>query len=278
MIAVTLATHTSPPSVDIAISGLPVGTASLSVLRVVSVDILAAASVRGASSALVGTTADVTDWDAPTGVPVTYRVTALSGDGTVLESAEATSDVIPDQWGAIEGWRGWLSDPLNPTAAKSVCLLAGTGASRTSSMPVAFSYPATSGGFARAVYGTRRKPSHQVIVYAKDPVEVAEISELLTTCPSLLFRPPSAMRLPPVIYGVSPDVVEVPFGERGKGDPQTRWVLDLTATRGPGRDVIRGGWTYSDILALGLTYRQLFTAWGLPADSFGSYRDLLRGP
>lgn len=273
MIAVTLDTHTSPPSVDIAVSGLPVGTASLSVLRVVSADILSAASVRGASSALVGTTADVTDWDAPTGVPVTYRVTALSGDGTVLESAEATSDVIPDPGGSL----GWLSDPLDVDSPLTVTMMMGTDAQRNYDMPVSLSYP-VGDGLGRAVYGTRRQPTYQLVLRVEGLTAASTLRELLTRNASMLWRPPSHLGLPPVIYGVA-QPQELPQGPRPVGDtPVFYWSADLTATRGPGWDILRGGWTYGDILALGLTYRQLFTAWGLPADSFGSYRDLLRGP
>ena len=96
---------------------------------------------------------------------------------------------------------------------------------------------------------------------------------------SVLVRPPSHLDLPPVAYGVPPEVTEVPIGPRtATATPHHHWGMTVTQTRGPGRDIVRGAWTYGDIAALGLTYRDLFTAYGLPSGSFGSYRDLLRAP
>lgn len=64
------------------------------------------AVVRGADSLVVLGSDVIEDWEAPLGVPVTYRVEVLAGpDLTGTVAATVT----------LESASGWLSDPLDPT-------------------------------------------------------------------------------------------------------------------------------------------------------------------
>ena len=136
-----------------------------------------------------------------------------------------------------------------------------------------------SDGLARAQMGTRRAAPVPLALYAEGLTETNAVRHLLINARSILIRPPSYLDLPPVVYGVAEELTETPIGARFVGaERHTTWRGVLTQTRGPGRDIVRGAWTYGDIAALGLTYRDLFTAYGLPSGSFGSYRDLLRAP
>lgn len=272
-IAVTLTTTTTPPSVAIDIATLPVGTVALSVLRVVEAGILAALSVRGARGSVVGSTASLTDWDAPTGVPITYRITAFAADGTILETIDATTTAIADPGGSL----CWLSDPLDASSARAVTMMVGTDSERSYVAPTSHTYD--SDGYARAQVGTRRRPPVPLILRVEGLTEARAVRRLLTQTKSILFRPPSHLDMPPVIYGDSAELVEAARNQRTvDAVPVYHWAGTLTQTRGPGRDIVRGAWTYGDILALGLTYRDLCTAYGLPSGSFGSYRNLTRAP
>ena len=269
---VALTSQAEPPSVALDVSGLPAGTASLSVLRLVEASALSAVSVRGARGSVVGTTATLTDWDAPTGVPVVYRLTALGADGAILDTTDKVLPAIADDPLS----RAWLSDPLDPTSAVRVTLLLGTDETRSYPADLSVTYP-HGDGLGRAQVGQRRQPIYRLVMSAEG-ADAAAVSRLLTSALSLLWRPPSGLRLPPAVYGVTADVSESVWGQRWVADADTHWEIALTATRGPGRDVIRAGWTYGDVIALGLTYRRLFVAYGAPSGSFGAYRDLTREP
>lgn len=117
MIAISAVSVAAPPWVDLAITGLPAGTASIRVGRS-----FAGFSdrVRGDSTTpILGTDARVVDWAAPVGVgSVVYTVSALSAVGAVLETATATVTAT-----AIDHSQAWLSDPHDPTGAVLVDVL-----------------------------------------------------------------------------------------------------------------------------------------------------------
>ena len=245
--------------VEIDITGLPVGTATILVERVVGSDVR---PVRGARDLTVaGTGALVRDWEIPLGVEVTYRVVARNAAGGTLGTGfaqvELPGPTVPHLW---------LSDPLEENSARLVVATNETDTERTWGASVSQVVP-----FGRALpsltVGSRARLSEwPLTLLTQTQAEADEMRAFMLDASFILIRPPANMGLPPLLYGSPASIVEVPHPSG-----VSLWRMPLTVSGGPLVHIVAHAWTYGDLEQLGLLYGDL-------PSMFPTYRDLQRGP
>ena len=247
--------------VEVDVSGLPAGTATITVERTVGADVR---PVRGGRAAPVaGDGALLWDWEAPLGVGVGYRVLALDADGVQLGASGFTSVATP----GVERPDVVLSDPLEGGSARLVHALDGTDAQRGWVRPVSQVHP--SGVAADPLLHVPGRASVQpwpLTRFTETQADSDELREFLLSAAFLLVRPPAGIGLPPLLYGQPASITERPHLTGA-----STWDMPLTLSGGPLVHLLTSVWTYGDLEALGILYGDL-------PSMFPTYRDLQRGP
>lgn len=253
---ITLTASPTPPRVEIVATGMPATTTTVTVTRSTDTDTW---PVRGGAEALAGTGLMVVDWETPTGVPVTYQITARDSTGATVDTATATATTIPD---AGPGWM-WLSDPLDETSPILVHTHTGTDAHRaggrdtTSAHPLGSRWPVPS-------IGPRTRLQDWHLVLLLDDTTAGPVRALSDRALIVCVRPAAALRLEPLLYVAVTGSDEEPWHEQlGLGTPRWRSLLTLTctATRGTELSPSVYAWTWDDVNALNLTWDQLWARW-----------------
>lgn len=238
MIAISAVSVAAPPWVDLAITGLPAGTASIRVGRS-----FAGFSdrVRGDSTTpILGTDARVVDWAAPVGVgSVVYTVSALSATGVVLEVASlAVASVTMDHSTA------WLSDPFDPTGGVLVAVMRDDdGTTRTAPSADVVS---TMTGLPMALVTRRTMRTRNWALFADTDALAAAVDWILESSSVLLRGSPDCLDHPTgVAYVQAPSVTRT---RRMPHEEGVLWQLSGVETRGPSAPPAVSGRTYQDDL------------------------------
>lgn len=231
-------------------------------LRVVRIVDGVESMVRTPGVAYAGQLSIVEDHEAPTGVPVSYRVEWLDESGDVVDSARATAPgVLKDAPGSYV----WLSDPLQQDARR-VLMSSETDQERPYETPVADAY-GFSAAFAHTAHGTRRHGERSFEVLCSSPEEHVWVGQVLAG--PVLLRVPSWRLMLPMLHGVPRDVVE--RAPRRREDPWLSfWTFSVLPSRGPGASVLLPRRTWRDVLAEA-------DSWDDLADQYGDFAGVLRG-
>lgn len=193
---ITLTPHDVSPRVDIELSALPVGTTTLTITRIADGRTW---KVRIAGSILAGSTAYTEDAEAPTGVVVYYRVTALSSTGSVLEEQQVSTGPIADAPHSMV----WLSDPLDATSAVLVTLSTPSIRERPRPRQVADSWP-IGGDLAHSAWSASTRGPLYFEIHPEE-ADYDTVMDLLDG--PVLIRPPAHYRIGAAVYGIPRDVL-----------------------------------------------------------------------
>lgn len=251
----------SPPWVDLFISALPSGTASIMVERSWGNE---PDRVRGDSTTpIIGGAARLVDWAAPVGVgTIVYRVTALSATGQELESEIAS--VASTDIGHSEAW---LSDPHDPTGAVLVGVLRPDDSGQQWSAPGADAV-ATITGLPLALDGRRMWRTRQWTLVTESEADALLVEAALDSAVVLLRAQPECLdHRTGVVHVMSPSITRT---RTMPHEPRIVWELAGPETRGPQGPPAVAARTYQDDLDEHPTYAASLAA--LP-----TYIDRLRG-
>lgn len=257
----------SNPHVDIVVTALPTGTATLSVWR--SVD-----GVRNPVRDLTNVTIyggdewPATDWEAPFGREIVYDTVAWSASGATLGSAQSTAVTL-----AIAS--PWISDPLAPGNASQVRFTADSWTSLTRSRGGG-SVPIAGSSLPVAVTDVRNAGAGIPIGIYAPQSDVATVRDILNQADPVLLRVPSvhSLPIPGAAYLTAADVVEQILWVQRAGVVVAEGSIfsmaaDLVAAQNlpvavpprTWRDLLDEAATWADVTAL-----------------YATWTDLLRGP
>lgn len=263
----------NPPHVTITVTGMPTGTATMTITRIVGTH---ETTVRGADRSLVaGTSGLVVDWDAPVGQTITYRVDCWSAGGGALTGGVAIGQATT---GGIDCDTAWISDPLDPSTGMHVTLMAGSDDEVSHDQQVSLSTPRWSTHLPSAVVGGRQLGGKRTLVVRLDTLDAAQhMEDMLASAVMILVRAPAIRHRTGSLYMVPATVTE--HRERdyadNPGHTETTWTLTGDEVD-PGRmPVMVAPWTYADARSYAATrkvttYRALPTLWA-------TYLDVQRG-
>jgi hypothetical protein len=189
------------------------------------------ALVRGGIRKYAVGGASVVDWEAPFGVPVTYRAEMFSDDEATqslgfTDSTETLLDVR----------QAWFHQPLTPTLAFSPTMLWGTGLERTRTTPGDLVYP--QGAEIGTWIGGQRQGLTDVPFSLLTDREGADAMQTVfgrygtNTSPVLCIRTPRDMRVPRTFYAVVPQVKESSLNRPGAGEA-VQFEFTATEARPP---------------------------------------------
>lgn len=211
------------PSVEITLIDVEVGTRVVTLYRIADGRQFL---VRGGIRKFAVGGAAVVDWEAPFGVPISYRAEFFADDDATvsLGFSEAATVVLDVQ-------RAWIHQPLNPGLSVSPTMLWGTALERTreTSGDLVWTQGAD---VATWVGGTRRGAQDIAFTLLFDPAGADAFHRLLggysEQQPAVLcIRAPEAMRIPRTFYGAVPSVKETSLNRPGEGEAVQ---IDFTAT------------------------------------------------
>ncbi len=245
---VSVVKSTSPPSVDIGITGLPAQTTKVVITRQWGSGV--GEQIRGAVG-VAGTTAHAIDYDVPVDFDVTYKIQAITGRTLVLETAVTPPvRVDPPPVGVA-----WLTDPMAPRGSMLVSLLLDSDHVRKYVAPTS-AVVRLGSQLPAALSGTRQAPL-RVIGWGTDTLEEAEAAEVLISSGGVLLVRCSQATMPHatgLLYVGAPVVERVLYWPAAFAD----WVIgDGFEARGPAAPAVVHLWMYSDQVANGGTYQTL---------------------
>lgn len=231
-------------------------------LRVVRIIDGVESMVRTPGEAFAGVLSIVEDHEAPTGVPVAYRVEWLDGAGDVVDQAQVSAPgVLRD---APESY-AWLSDPLQQDA-RMVMMSSETDLERPFETPVDDVHGFGS-ALAHTAHGTRQHGLRQFEVLCFSPEEHVWVGQVLAG--PVLLRVPSWRLMLPMLQGVPREVVE--RAPRRQGDPWlSYWMFQILPSRGPGASVLLPRRTWRDVL-------NEADSWDDLAEQYDDWAGVLRG-
>lgn len=211
------------PSVQITVPEVEPGTQSVNVYRIADGRQFL---VRGGVRKLAVGGTSVVDWEAPFGVPITYRVEFFSdAEATISlgfsEPAETVLDVR----------QAWLHQPLNPSMSLSPVMLWGTALERTRETPGEVVW-VQGADVATWVGGKRRGAQDVPFALLVDRAGADAFQVLLggytRQQPAVLcIRTPVDMRVPRTFFAVVSSSKETTLNRPGEGEAIQ---IDFTAT------------------------------------------------
>jgi hypothetical protein len=179
----------------------------------------------GIRKAAVGGTS-VADWEAPFGVPITYRAEMFSDvDATQSLGFTSSSETF------LDVRQAWFHQPLNPTQAFSPTMLWGTALERKRSTPGELVY--AQGAEVGTWVGGQRQGLADVAFQLLTDRDGADRMQSVfgqygsSQSPVLCIRTPAAMRIPRTFFAVVVDVTESTLNRPGAGEAVQ---FDFTAT------------------------------------------------
>jgi hypothetical protein len=211
------------PSVQITLSDVAPGTQVVNLYRIADGRQF---PVRGGIRKFAVGGASVVDWEAPFGVPITYRAEFFA-------DAEATislgfSDPVVVQ---LDVARAWIHQPLNPGLSVSPEMLWGTALERTRETPGELVY--VQGAETATWVGGRRRGAQDVPFALLVDRDGADAFQALLggytqqQSAVLCIRTPSAMRVPRTFFATVSSVKETTLNRPGGGEAIQ---VDFTAT------------------------------------------------
>lgn len=265
---ITATPSTAPPTphVDVVVTAIPAGAATITVTSTASGE---RTIVRGGSAQKLGgaTSFAITDYAAPFGVPITYTATTYSAAGAVTSSEQVTTAPIDINV-------GWISDPLAPGVSAAVPWFD----------DASFGFTYARGGGAVPIAGTSLPVAVTDIRQAASDIPLGLIAleslqafalrtVLLSADPFLLRLPPAwGLPLPGAVYLTADGIGEAVIPKSLAGQPVVDVTLfSMTASRVapqvanvivPPRTyqtVLNEAGTYSNLLALRPTYLNVLT-------------------
>ena len=257
-----------PPRVEMVVTGLPSGTDTVTVRRLVgSDDPSSRFHVLGLQK--TGNRATGVDWECPVGWTFAYLAEARNATGLVLE--QATSNPISTPEPPNSGV--WFSDPLDPTSAVCVPCLVGTDSERRYNRDISAVLPAGQTWPRVSIAQVRYLPEITVCPEIDGPEQAARFRALIAGCSALALRFPRSQQLPAVLYG-QPNATEVLTTRWNADRLGAAWRIDVTLTEGPALPPNVSDWTYQKLAGLATSYRALPGEYG-PSPV---YRDTERRP
>lgn len=251
-IAVAVLPDAGAPQVGITVDGL--STSSPSVITVdVSWDGLTWLGVRGAQAITVNGAVFLRDYVPPLNLPVTYRLTVLSGP-TIPATLQA-SITVPSPY-------GWVQDPLDPRSAVPVSgyrtpdalLLLSTALAEVHRVQVADVVAVMQARLPVASVGVRLAPSDVPLIVraivASQGALVKSLQALLDSAGTLVLRGlPADVPLDPVAHVVAAQVTEAPV-VGGLLGYRNDWELSVSQVRPTSLAVAVPWFTYDQVKAL----------------------------
>ena len=260
--SITTVATTAPPSVDIGVTSLPSGTASVLIERLWE---STSAPIRD-DGTVAGLTGHAVDYDAPVGRPMSWRVTALSASGGTLEQGTSWQVTIA---APAAGWC-WISDPMAPRGAMLLPLAVDSDAVRSYAADVK-AVPVSGASTPQAIGGVRQVASDWPLIIGTDTAADAAAFEVLISGGQVLLLRADPATMPHrtgVVFLAVPTFVRHNYLPAAFVD----WEGSGFEALGPAIPSAVVSRAYSDLKAAGGTYATLKSAW-----SGKTYLDLARG-
>lgn len=265
--AITVEVANDPPITDVLVSGLPVGTTKVLLLRTTSDR---EARVRGDDQAnVIGSDMTLRDYDVPIGRDFTYRAHCYASDGTDLGwVGPSTAVQVP----SVNPWQAWLSDPLVPALARKVTLNAGSDSERTYDSETVFAQVA---GAQRpvAISGTRSAADGWTFRFRSTTFdEATAINSLIAGGGVLLLRANASVvwHETGLIYLSSPTIKAAPRRDLAYQHQRLDWELSAREVQPPSISAVAPLRTWQDVL-------DQFATWQDVKDYYDSWLNALRG-
>lgn len=265
--AITVTTHSDPPSADLYITDLPATTARIWLWRSWASK---QSRVRGdAHVSVIDDEATVKDYDVPVGRPFSYRVQCFAADGSDLGFVGPTSTY---EITFTERDLMWLSDPLVPALARLVVLNAGTDVSRAYEAPTTYAQvigrrrPVAIGG-ARS---TASEWAFRIKSYSYE--ESTALDDMAAGGGVLLCRthPESVRHRDGLIYLSAPSIIEEPRMDFVYEQDRADWSLVGREVEPPSISVVAPTRTWQDVIDENATWQDVINA-------HATWLDVIRG-
>lgn len=252
VITATTRPASSPPSIALEVTAVPANTITVSITRDVAG--LPTTAVRGAESQLTsGGTAVVVEYEAPFGVPATYRATTYDSAGVALDTVQVTALLDVDEM--------WISDPLSPTVSAACRGVKSPESFSSLTYTLASALTPTEGvELPVGLSGVRQAASGvPLTIIAEGSAEAAQIRTVLRYASPFLLRCPIRWQipLPPLSYCLASQVTDNLFGGGTFGRSHLSLTFDLVQP--PGRSIATAKRTYQSFLDEASTYGDLAT-------------------
>lgn len=263
IVATDQPTSTPAPSILVALSGLTGATVSVWRLwdgkRV---------ELRGAlNAAVLGSTREFVDYEAPFGIAVSYLASTYTSLGVTIETSQSNNAYLNVD-------KVWISDPLAPNVATPVTLdkesLATYNLTREGTIAPINATPTSVG-----ILGIRRAPSRiPVNILCRTTVEMELALAVLKLADPFLMRCPADLTrfvLPPLSYCTS-DNLQPRFyaGPQGSGSYISVLAMTVDLVAPPAVDVVIPPRTYGNVLVENSTYADILA-------NYTDYAALARG-
>ena len=265
MTAISLSRWDTPPMMQITITDLPAGTASLRVERVLD-DLTE--RVRGDSTTpIIGTTAAITDWAMPIvadGRNITYQVTPYGAGGQPLQAPTTRQQWLPAAGHDVT----WLADPDDPVGAVRVTHLSSSDDDdETATATIDLLHTVT--GLPVPQPRGRWRRSRAWLIEATDETTIQAVDQILGCGTAHAPTSPGAGLLQirgradclnhptGVLYVACPEVQRrrpIPH------EPRVRWSWEGVETRPPAAPAPVGRFSYQDDLDRHPTYQASLSA------------------
>lgn len=247
------------PHVELTIFDLDPDCVTVTVYRTVKTRTL---PVRGQVGVYAVGGRNVVDWEAPFGVPLTYRAEQFDADGVSLGYTPAftTRLDVPDTW---------VQNPFDPASAQPVTVLTGAAATLPSPTPTDVYY-ASGSGIAVGISGQRQGLSGVPVPFLTDTEDAADAVRGMfgdpytspSVPPILVIRTGAGqnLRLPQPFYALIPEPIETPL-DTHLGGSATRWDCAATEVAPPAPALVAAVLSYADIDAAYGTYAAMDAAY-----------------
>lgn len=237
--------YTPIPHVELTIFTLDPATVTITVSRTVKSRTM---PVRGQINVYAVGGRNVVDWEAPFGVPLTYRAEQFDADGNSLGfTSPFTTQLDVDVT--------WMHNVFNPAQGVTITPAADWASSLSRKIPADMYWP-SGGGLATAVFGQRQGLIDAPIPFLTFTEEDADtVRDMFgdpyvspSIAPVVCIRTAAGknMRLPLPFYAAIADPVEVPLNT-GQGGSLTRWECTGTEVNPPAPALIAALLSLADI-------------------------------
>lgn len=252
------------PHVEMTIFDLDPATVTITVYRTADSRVM---PVPGQINVYAVGGRNIVDWEAPFGIPLSYRAEQFDADGN---SIGYTTPSITQ----LDVDATYVQNPFDPAHAVAVTILAAAGATLPRPTPTNVYYPAGS-GVAVVISGQRQGLTDVAIPFLTETEDAAAAVRAMFgdayTTPSLppviVIRTAAGqnLRLPQPFYASIPEPVETPLDTRFGGSV-TRWDCTATEARRPAPALIGTVLSYADIDAT-------YPTWAAADSAYSSYLD-----
>lgn len=221
--AVPMPNGSPVPSVQVTISEVWPGTQVVNLCRIADGREF---PVRGGIRKFAVGGASIVDWEAPFGVPITYRVEFFADADATVSLGFSDPAIV-----TLDVRRAWIHQPLNPTLSVSPEMLWGSGLERNRETPGDLVW-AQGADTATWVGGKRRGMQDIPFTLLFDRDGADRFQDLLggysrQQSAVLCIRTPAAMRIPRTYFGAVAAAKETTLNRPGAGEAVQ---VEFTAT------------------------------------------------